>query len=229
MRYSFTNWTDEPFTGRFSGDPYEFAPGETKEFDPDKHYMLVVMSKQLADRELVKGIVGVGRDPNNLQTYGKSLDAEGKIYKPGIELRKEMMRKAIGALVDTPVPTPEQPTEEAGATQGTSEDMQALKDQVQNLTELVQTLTSKIGEVRMPPATVPVTDTPPVAPHIVNPTATVEEPQHAEPGVDEPKKGMADMSLTREILVEMAGELGIEVGEDTTKEELIEAINAKSS
>ena len=50
----FYNFTDEAFVGRYGGLDYHFRPRETASYDPDKHYMLVLFSKQLADRELLK-------------------------------------------------------------------------------------------------------------------------------------------------------------------------------
>lgn len=144
LKYEFTNFSDQSFTGRFAGIDYTFAPGETRSFDPDKHYMLLLMAKQLADRELVRKIKMVGRDPKDMETWGKSLDDLGRPFIITSDMRKSLMYKAIGSLVDTPVPTPEQATDEAGATKESSTDIKTLQDEVSELKELVASLTTAL-------------------------------------------------------------------------------------
>ena len=140
-RYQFTNWTQEPFTGRYGGVDYLFAPQETREFDPDKHYMLILMAKQLADRELLRGTKSVGRNPNDLNTFGKSLDENGKVFVVTSDMRKVIMKKAIGELLDKPIPIPELQTEEAGATQADkyiSENVKNMQAEIRDLKEIVK-------------------------------------------------------------------------------------------
>src|SRR3990167_8752021 len=150
IRYEFTNFSDEAFTGRYNGVDYTFSPSETRSFDPDKHYMLILMSKQLADRELLKRIKNVGRDPKDMETWGKSLDEYGKPFAVTADMRKILMRQAIGDLADTPVPTPEEQREEAGTTQEASKDVKELQTQVKELTEMVQSLTGILKSQQQP-------------------------------------------------------------------------------
>lgn len=151
-KYQFTNWTEETFVGRFGGQPYTFAPQETISFDLDKHYMLTLLSKQLADRELIKGIKSVGRDSNNVETWAKSLDANGKPFVITSDMRKDLMRRAIGDLVDTPVPVPgEEVAEEVGASKNTTEDITKLQEQIANLTEMVQSFAGQAKTVEPKP------------------------------------------------------------------------------
>lgn len=255
MRYAFTNWSAESFEGRYGGQPYPFAPGETRNFDPDKHQMLIILAKQLADRELLKGVAGVGRNPNDLDKWGKALDKNGEIFNIGTNDRRDLMRKAIGELVDTPLPTPpeQQPDVEAGATQGTVNDISALQEQVANLTELVTNLVKTQGVEPAPPTppsepatqtapavpttpseptepttpTVPTTPTTPTVPE--EPTEPVTPAQPPTPAVPappvEPEKPLADMSTTREILMEMAQEAGLKPNPQATKEQLVDLLN----
>lgn len=196
-RYSFTNFTNEPFTGRYGGIDYLFAPGEIREFDPDKHYMLKLLAKQLADKELLKGIRNVGRNPNDQETFGESLGADGKKYIITVEGRIGLMRKAIGELADKPVPIPEGEEPEVGATLQVSTDVKTLQEQVQNLTEMVQSMAKEIKKT-------PKDEAPKEAP--VEPTTP-------------------SMSTTREILAEMAEEAGISVTPDMAKEEIVELLS----
>ena len=201
-RYQFTNWTQELFVGRYGGQNFPFAVGESKEFDPDKHYQLILMAKQLADREIMKGIRSVGRNPNDEETWAKSLDVNGKPFVITVDLRKSLMRKAIGELVDKPIPIPEETqSPEAGQTQEASADVKTLQDQVAHLTELVQSLAAAKAE--------------PVTPEPVEFTPAIETPAAAE----------SSMSTTREVLYEMAVEQGLPVHEGSTKEEILELLN----
>ena len=213
-RYQFTNWTEEPFEGRFGGQPYNFLPGETKEYDPDKHYMLIVMSKQLADRELAKNVKGVLRTKEAGNDYGKAIDANGNLYKPTVEERKEMMRKAIGYLADKSIPYPETQEEEAGATKQTTENITELQEQVQSLTaqmkaqtEMIQSFLKTIGEQKT--ASTPSTE-PESAPQV---TQLVSE---ATSTMDSSNVGM-----TRDVLIEMAKDAGITVPEGASKDQII--------
>lgn len=199
MKYEFTNWADETFTGRYGGINYTFAPSETRGFDPDKHYMLLLMAKQLADRELSKKVIKVGRDPKDMETWGKSLDEFGKPFTVTSDMRKALMRKAVGILVDTAIPIPDEVRPEAGATQETSQDVQAMKTQIAELTEMVKTLTKQTvhpitTEIKTP-----------------DPIATPTEP----------------VTMTRGVLESMAHDLGIENTEGMTKEELIHAVSSR--
>ncbi len=230
MEYAFTNWTQVPFTGRYDGVDYLFAVGEKKPFDPDKHQMLIIMAKQLADRELLKGIAGVGRNPNEVEKFGKALDKEGNLFDMKVGDRKDYMRKAIGVLADTPLPVPadQAPDAEAGTTAGLGE----LKDQVAHLTELVQSLAAAKGgsedvvAVAPPEPPTPATELP--APE----TPTVAEPRPTETGPVPPvaaEQGSVDgkpnMGMTREILMEMAQEAGLNPNPEITKEQLVELLN----
>lgn len=199
LKYEFYNFTDETFTGRYAGVNYTFAPGETRGFDPDKHYMLLLMAKQLSDRELGKKVVGVGRDPKDMETWGKSLDSHGKPFTVTSDMRKNLMREAVGVLVDTPIPTPEMEQAEAGSTKEVSEDVKTLQDQVQALTEMIQTLSkANKTEATQSVVTPQVENTAPVGP----------------------------MSMTRDVLTAMAKDLGITSTEKMTKEELIHAVSS---
>src|SRR3990167_7284209 len=106
-KITFKNWTDEPFIGRFGGIDYTFQPGQEESYDNDKHYMLLLFAKQLADKELLKKVKSIGRNPQNMETWGKSLDEDGQVFVITAEYRKEYMRKAIGGLTDIPVKLPE--------------------------------------------------------------------------------------------------------------------------
>lgn len=205
LRYEFTNFTEESFTGRYGGVDYTFAPGETRPFDTDKHYMLILMAKQLATKELVKKIKSVGRDPKDMETWGKSLDEFGKPFTITAEMRKELMRQAIGNLVDTPIPTPhdDEISAEAGATKGQTQDVKTLQDEVRDLKEMVTALTTTIATQPRP---------------IVS-NDRVSSPINNDSAAAEP------ISMTREVLEEMAGDAGITHIETMTKEELIRAVN----
>lgn len=144
LRYEFTNFSSDHFTGRFGGINYEFEPGETRSFDPDKHYMLLILAKQLADNELIKQIKGVGRDQKDSDTWGKSLDKDGRPFMITVPARKDLMRKAIGALTDTPIPVPEDKVQEAGATKEASEDIRQLKQELQDMKELLASFGTSI-------------------------------------------------------------------------------------
>lgn len=198
-RYQFTNWTEELFEGRFGGAPYIFASGESKDYDPDKHYMLLILSKQLADRELAKGAKGVLRTKEAGNDYGKAIDENGNLYKPTIEMRKELMRKAIGELADKAIPFPETQEPEAGATKETTENIAALQDQVKTLTEMVQGLTKALGETRPKDA-----------------------PENSISG--KPLESTGNTNLTRDVLMDMAKDRGIEVKEGISKDQLIQAL-----
>lgn len=145
-KISFTNWTNEEFMGRFGGQEYRFIPGQAESYDEDKHYMLVLLSKQLADRELLKRIRTVGRDPNNQETWGKSLDEGGKPFIITHEARLDLMRKAIGDLVDKPIKIPEEEEAEAGTTEKVSEDVASLKAEIAELKGLIR----KVVEAKLP-------------------------------------------------------------------------------
>lgn len=199
----FKNWTDEPFIGRFGGVDMTFEPGQEESYDSDKHYMLLLLAKQLADRELLKKVKAIGRNPQNMETWGKSLDEQGQVFVISAEHRKEYMRKAIGGLTDIPVKLPEPvlDNEEAGATQKVSADVEALQKEVQELKELIaQNVTNHTNGV------------------IPSPTQKVEVP--ATPEAKEELTG----SLLRESLVELATELNIPVTNETPKDVIIEAI-----
>ena len=202
LRYSFFNWTDTSFSGRYGGNDYVFAPLQTREFDPDKHYALILMSKQLADLELLKGIDKVGRNPNDENTFGKSLDKDGKVYVITADMRKVLMRKAIGDLVDVPIPIPQDQsqTDEVGATQRASEDVKTLQEQVAQLTEMVQSMALASKGISSPVVATP---------------EAVGSPVEAE----KPKE--ADMSTTRQVMYEMAVDAGLPVHEGMPKEEIV--------
>lgn len=205
LRYEFTNFTEESFTGRYGGVDYTFAPGETRPFDPDKHYMLILMAKQLATQQLVKKIKSVGRDPKDMETWGKSLDENGRVFNITSDSRKELMRQAIGNLVDTPIPTPhdDEINAEAGATKGQTQDVKTLQDEVRELKELVSALTSTIA---------------------TQPRPTVSSDRMSSP-VTSSSPAAEPTSMTREVLEEMAGDAGITNTATMTKEELIRAVN----
>jgi len=193
QKYSFTNFTKEEFTGRFAGVNYIFASGETREFDPDKHYMLILLAKQLADRELIKKVKNVGRDPKDMETWGKALD----------EFGKSLMKQAVGFLIDTPIPVPEDQIEEGGITKEQSEDVKQLQNQVKDLTQIVQQLTQVVKSNQPQPQTeIP---------------SNIEEPIKEQP------------SMTREALSMLATDLGIENIEKMTKEELIHNISLRQA
>ena len=206
QRYEFTNFTDKSFTGRYGGVDYTFAPGETRQFDFDKHYMLILLSKQLADRELIKRVKSVGRDPKDMATWGKALDEMGKPFSITGDMRKSLMKQAIGELVDTPVPTPDQVTEEAGTTKDATSDVKSLQDQVQNLTKRVESLVNTLNTQKR---------------------TTVDKPSEKVERVmrsaSEPK------SVTREALLAIARDIGIENTDIMTKEELIQTISGRQA
>src|SRR3972149_1978309 len=203
QKYSFTNFTKEEFTGRFAGVNYIFASGETREFDPDKHYMLILLAKQLADRELIKKVKNVGRDPKDMETWGKALDEFGKPFTITGEIRKSLMKQAVGFLIDTPIPVPEDQIEEGGITKEQSEDVKQLQNQVKDLTQIVQQLT-QVEKSNQPQ---PQTEIP----------SNIEEPIKEQP------------SMTREALSMLATDLGIENIEKMTKEELIHNISLRQA
>ncbi len=206
LRYEFTNWSDNSFTGRCGGVDYTFAPGETRSFDPDKHYMLLLLSMQLADIELNKRMKSVGRDAQNMDTWGKALDAEGKIFTVTTDMRKTLMRRAIGQLADMPIPTPDDAIDnaDAGETKGVSDDVKTLQAQVAELTSLVQSLSQgKATQLR------------------TGQTGSPEEPETKS--VSEPS------SMTRDVLISMATDLGITGTERMTKEELIHAVSGRQA
>lgn len=211
-RYTFTNFSNDPFSGRYAGQDYVFAPGETREFDPDKHYMLILLSKQLSTRELNKKLHAIGRDPKDMETWGKALDASGKVFRITTDGRKELMRQAIGDLVDTPIPTPDSQKEEAGATKEASADIQELKDQISTLTNAVTRLTTLQSDK----------DSTPVR---GEPSVLRDDPIKAAPSGLEPEPSV----VTRELLTTMAREKGIENVDSMTKEELIQAVGKQAS
>lgn len=207
LRYEFTNWTDDSFTGRCGGVDYTFAPGETRSFDPDKHYMLILLSMQLADIELNKRVKSVGRNAQDMETWGKALDAEGKPFTVTTDMRKVLMRRAIGMLADTPIPTPDDAIDnaDAGETKGVSEDVKSLQQQVAELTNLVQSLSQgKTTQLR------------------TNPVSVSDNEPAAQP-VSEPS------SMTRDVLLSMAADFGIHGTEHMTKEELIHAVSGRQA
>ncbi len=206
-RYTFLNYSDQPFDGKMGGVPYHFEAGETKEFDPDKHGMLVVMAKHLADREILKRIKGVGRDPNNQETWAKSLDEHGKPFTITSELRKEYIRRAVGDLVDTPVPIPEEQVPEVGATQKMSSDVNQLQSEVKDLKETIASLTGQIGKL--------------VSGNGHVPSAPPREP------VLQPEAPSEGGSLARSALEELAKDVGVDVLPTMTKRDILEAIHTK--
>ena len=205
-KITFKNWTDEAFVGRFGGVDITFQPGQEESYDSDKHYMLLLLAKQLADRELLKKVRSIGRNPQNMETWGKSLDEQGQVFVITAEHRKEYMRKAIGGLTDIPVKLPEPiaaDNEEAGATQKVSADVEALQNEVKELRELM-------------------------AQNVANHTnGQVPSPSKKEevPSTPEAKEELTG-SMLRESLVELAREKGIEVTEDMPKDEIINKIAA---
>lgn len=203
MRYTFTNFSEEAFTGRYAGENIVFAPNETRKFDSDKHYMLLLLGKQLATRELNKRVKSVGRDPKDMEKWGKSLDEQGSIFTITADARKALMRQAIGELVDTPIPVPKDMRAEAGATKETSKDIASLKEEIAQLTKLVTQLAKSQPAV-------------PVASDQTTKTSEEQKPE-------EPEKQQGS-SVTRESLTEMARERGVENPETMTKEELIKQI-----
>lgn len=219
MEYSFTNWTQVPFTGRYNGVDYLFAAGEKRPFDPDKHQMLIIMAKQLADRELLKGIAGVGRNPNDVDKFGKALDKDGNLFDMKVGDRKDYMRKAVGVLVDTPLPVPaeQMPDQEAGATAGLAE----LKDQVEHLTELVQSLTAAKGRDTTPQSVEPPASSAPSAPAAPEPESVAPAPEVPPTVLPAPP----NMGMTREILMEMAQEAGLDPNPHISKEELVKLLS----
>ena len=141
-----------------------------------------------------------------METWGKSLDTNGRPFVMTAEMRKELMRKAIGVLVDTPIPFPDRENvEEAGATKANSEDVDQLKDQVQSLTEMVQSLTGAIKEQQ------------------VKKEEEIKEIEKAKEPVS------PTMGVTREVLTSMAKELNIDNVDQMTKEQLISAVSEKQA
>lgn len=205
-RYEFFNFTEQSFTGRYGGVDYTFAPNETRSFDPDKHYMLILLSKQLADRELEKKVKGVGRDPKDMETWGKALDHVGKPIVITKDMRKTIMRLAIGSLVDLPIPIPEdqEVVEEAGSTKEINQDVKALQSEVSELKDMVQSLVSHASKTQ-----------PRVEPSVPMPDAAVPA---TEP-----------TSMTRSALVAIAQDLGITDTDSMTKEELIHTVSGKQT
>ena len=200
-KISFVNWTSEPFTGRFGGQDYVFEAGQKELYDADKHYMLLLLSKQLADKELLHKVKSIGRNPQNMETWGKSLDENGEVFVITGDLRKDLMRKAIGNLVDTPIVTPEIPDEEAGATQKTTDDVDALKREMGELKELLQQAVANNTNG-----------------HVPNVVAKAEVP------ASESSKAELTNSLLRDSLIEMAQEKGLTVPDDMPKDQIIELI-----
>lgn len=203
-KITFKNWTDEPFVGRFGGVDITFQSGQEESYDSDKHYMLLLLAKQLADRELLKKVKSIGRNPQNMETWGKSLDENGEVFVITAEHRKEYMRKAIGTLADTPVKLPEPvqaDNEEAGATQKVSADVEALQSEVRELRELIaQNVANHTNGV------------------VPSPTQKVEVPATSE------AKEELTGNMLRESLVELAKEKGIEVTDDMPKDVIIAKI-----
>jgi len=196
----FYNFTNEVFTGRHGGQDYTFQPKEKTTYDSDKHYMLVHLSKQLADRELLKQIKGVGRNPNNNETWAKSLDVNGKPFNITPGLRKELMKKAVRDLVDKPVAIPEGVKDvEAGSTQESNKKMEDMRNEIAELKNLVTKAVNK-EVAREDKDTVPVAK----------------------------KEEMAN-SMYRQTLVEMAKEQGIEVTLEMTKQDIINALAVKAA
>jgi hypothetical protein len=211
-KYEFTNFSDDSFTGRYNGVDYTFAPGETRSFDPDKHYMLILLAKQLADKELEKKVKSVGRDPKDMETWGKALDHMGKPLVITKDMRKTVMRQAIGVLVDTPIPIPEdQEVQEAGSTKEVSQDVKILQDQVGELKDMVSSLVRSQANQTQQGSVSPVGDltTSPVG----NQRQTLTEP----------------VSMTREALTSLAEDAGITGTDRMTKEELIHAISGRQA
>ena len=204
VKYEFTNWSEDTFIGRFGGVNYTFLPGETRSYDPDKHYMLILFAKQLAEVELNKSVKSVGRDPKDMETWGKSLDKNGRPFTINNEMIVSLSRKAIGSLIDVPIPVPEQDRQEAGATKEVSEDVKTLQDQVRILSEQIQALTTQKTQLRVEPVREP-----------------VKSPA-AQP-VTEP------VTMTRDILTSMASDLGITDTDRMTKEELIHAVSSRQA
>ncbi len=195
----FYNFTEEVFNGRHGGVNYTIQPKEKVTYDQDKHYMLVHLSKQLADHELLKKIKGVGRNPNNNETWAKSLDVNGKPFNITPGLRKELMKQAVGDLVDKPVPIPEGIKDvEAGSTQETNKKIEALQDEIRELKNLVTKAVDK-GILSDPPK--------------------VDAPAQ--------EKETVANSMYRQTLVEMAREEGIEVTPQMTKQDIINALAQK--
>ncbi len=210
-KYEFTNFTEDSFTGRCAGVDYTFAPGETRSFDPDKHYMLLLLAKQLADRELEKRVKGVGRDPKDMETWGKSLDHTGKPMVITKDMRKVVMRQAIGALVDTPIPVPEDQeiAQEAGSTKEISADVRVLQDQVKDLMDLVRSQNQ------------------PTQPRYAPPVERVSNEGH--PTGSQVQTVPEPVSMTREALTSLAQDAGITNTDRMTKEELIHAISGRQA
>lgn len=218
LRYEFFNFTDRPFTGRYGGVDFLFAPQEKRQFDADKHYQLLLMAKQLADRELSKNVAGVGRDSKDAETFGKSLDANGRPFVITNEARIEVMRKAIGVLVDIPVPVPadEKRATEAGETKRVSEDVEGLKSEIRELRELILQLAGN--------------RTAPVQPVETQPRiGATKDDLASKDSEDEPNQSGAELNLSRKALEEMATDLGVVDASKKTKQELIDAINAAKS
>src|SRR3990167_7138311 len=156
----FYNFTDEVFNGRYGGVNYQIQPHETVTYDQDKHYMLVLLSKQLADRELNKKVKGVGRNVNYQETWGKSLDSEGKPFTITTSLRVELMKRAIGDLATEAVLPPETEREkqaEAGSTEAANQRTSDLERELSELKNLVTGIVKEktnTAEGDLPPASV---------------------------------------------------------------------------
>lgn len=232
MRYAFTNFINDTFKGRYGGVDYIFASGEVREFDSDKHQMLIIMAKQLADQELLKNIKSVGKNPNDQERYGKSLDANGEIYTMTVEDRKSLMRRAIGELVDVAVPVPADLLDESevGATVNDTEVKEKLDKQdtqIAEMKEMIANLTSIIAKNNDVPAVVkpvelPVASVP--APEVLE--VVVEPAVVSDPISAEAAKPAPDMSFTREVLFTMAKESGLNPTDEMTKEQVLELLNS---
>lgn len=212
-KYEFTNFSEDSFTGRYNGVDYTFAPNETRSFDPDKHYMLLLLSKQLADKELEKKIKGVGRDPKDMETWGKALDHTGKPMVITKDMRKTVMRQAIGSLVDLPIPIPEdqEVVDEAGATKEVTKDVRVLQDEVGELKDMIKSLIQSQANQTQPRFTPPASNLNESS--VGNQGQTVPEP----------------VSMTREALTSLATDAGITGTDRMTKEELIHQISSRQA
>jgi len=122
--------------------------------------------KQNLLSELLKRVKSIGRNPQNMETWGKSLDVDGQVFVITADLRREYMRKAIGGLTDIPVKLPEAVADnaEAGATAKVSADVESLQNEVKELRELIaQNVANHTnGQVPSPSEKVEVPSTPEV-------------------------------------------------------------------
>lgn len=194
----FYNFTDEVFNGRFAGVNYQIGPKEYVTYDSDKHYMLILLSKQLADRELLKLVKGVGRNPMDSETWGKSLDEKGKPFVITSELRKEYMKKAVADLVEKPIHVPEEDKdhpEEAGSTAESNARMKTLENEIEELKTLITKAVDK-GIVSSPEA----------------PPTQIED------------KEKVTNSMYRQSLIELAQEHKVVVTPEMTKQDIIDKI-----